>query len=70
MWVEKNPKAFAYRVPIGDYNYLQCDVSRVSQGFYDKYRGTVSDFTPTFPIFSSKYDVVTCKFDNCESNCR
>ena len=24
MRVEKNPKAFAYRVPIGDYNYLQC----------------------------------------------
>ena len=23
MWVQKN-KAFAYRVPIGDYNYLQC----------------------------------------------
>ena len=23
MWVEKT-KAFAYRVPIGDYNYLQC----------------------------------------------
>ena len=31
---------------------------------------TVSDFTPTFPIFSSKYDVVTCNFDNYESNCR
>ena len=24
MRVKKNPKAFAYRVPIGDYNYLQC----------------------------------------------
>ena len=24
MWVENNNKAFAYRVPIGDYNYLQC----------------------------------------------
>jgi hypothetical protein len=23
MRVEKKPKAFAYRVPIGDYNYLQ-----------------------------------------------
>ena len=27
----------------------------------------MSDFTPTFPIFSSKYDVVTCNFDNYES---
>ena len=26
MWVENNNKAFAYRVPIGDYNYLQCIV--------------------------------------------
>ena len=24
MRVEKKNKAFAYRVPIGDYNYLQC----------------------------------------------
>ena len=24
MRVEKKHKAFAYRVPIGDYNYLQC----------------------------------------------
>ena len=24
MRVEKKSKAFAYRVPIGDYNYLQC----------------------------------------------
>ena len=24
MRVEKNPKTFAYRVPRGDYNYLQC----------------------------------------------
>ena len=24
MRVEKKPKAFAYRVPIWDYNYLQC----------------------------------------------
>ena len=24
MRVEKNNKALAYRVPIGDYNYLQC----------------------------------------------
>ena len=24
MRVEKQNKAFAYRVPIGDYNYLQC----------------------------------------------
>jgi hypothetical protein len=24
MRVEKTNKAFAYRVPIGDYNYLQC----------------------------------------------
>ena len=24
MRVQKKPKAFAYRVPIGDYNYLQC----------------------------------------------
>ena len=24
MRVEKNPKAFAYRVPIRDYDYLQC----------------------------------------------
>ena len=24
MRVEKKTKAFAYRVPIGDYNYLQC----------------------------------------------
>ena len=27
MRVEKNPKAFAYRVPIGDYNYLQCSIT-------------------------------------------
>ena len=27
MRVEKKPKAFAYRVPIGDYNYLQCRYS-------------------------------------------
>ena len=27
MWVEKKNKAFAYRVPIGDYNYLQCNDS-------------------------------------------
>ena len=26
MRVEKKPKAFAYRVPIGDYNYLQCSL--------------------------------------------
>ena len=26
MRVEKKPKAFAYRVPIGDYNYLECSV--------------------------------------------
>ena len=26
----------------------------------------VSDFTLTFSTFSSKYDVVTCNFDNCE----
>ena len=26
MRVEKKNKAFAYRVPIGDYNYLQCNV--------------------------------------------
>ena len=26
MLVQKKPKAFAYRVPIGDYNYLQCKV--------------------------------------------
>ena len=24
MRVQKNNKAFAYRVPIGDYDYLQC----------------------------------------------
>ena len=27
MRVEKKPKAFAYRVPIGDYNYLQCNLA-------------------------------------------
>ena len=27
MRVQKNNKAFAYRVPIGDYNYLQCTLS-------------------------------------------
>ena len=32
MRVEKKNKAFAYRVPIGDYNYLQC---------IDNYHGTV-----------------------------
>ena len=26
MLVQKKTKAFAYRVPIGDYNYLQCTV--------------------------------------------
>ena len=26
MRVEKKNKAFAYRVPIGDYNYLQCRI--------------------------------------------
>ena len=28
MRVQKNNKAFAYRVPIGDYNYLQCTIQR------------------------------------------
>ena len=28
MRVQKKPKAFAYRVPIGDYNYLQCSQSK------------------------------------------
>ena len=32
MRVEKKHKAFAYRVPIGDYNYLQCTV-RVPDSF-------------------------------------
>ena len=27
MRVEKKHKAFAYRVPIGDYNYLQCETA-------------------------------------------
>ena len=30
MQVEKTNKAFAYRVPIGDYNYLQCAVKNSS----------------------------------------
>ena len=30
MRVEKNPKAFAYRVPIWDYNYLQCGLTAKS----------------------------------------
>jgi hypothetical protein len=31
---------------------------------------TVTDCTLTLSTFSSKYDVVTCKFDNCENSCR
>ena len=30
MRVQKKPKAFAYRVPIGDYNYLQCMLCTLS----------------------------------------
>ena len=30
---------------------------------------TVSDLTPTLPIFPSKYDVVPCNFDNCKDSC-
>ena len=30
---------------------------------------TVSDFTLTLSTFSSKYDVVTCNFDNCANSC-
>ena len=34
MRVEKINKAFAYRVPIGDYNYLQCSVKcTITQDF-------------------------------------
>ena len=29
---------------------------------------TVSDFTPTLPTFSPKYDLATCNFDNCENS--
>ena len=32
MRVQKNNKAFAYRVPIGDYNYLQCTLNFVLVG--------------------------------------
>ena len=32
MRVENNNKAFAYRVPIGDYNYLQCVIAHLSRG--------------------------------------
>ena len=28
--MENNNKAFAYRVPIGDYNYLQCSLEGFS----------------------------------------
>ena len=31
MRVENNNKAFAYRVPIGDYNYLQCTIHHHEQ---------------------------------------
>ena len=30
---------------------------------------TVSDFTPSLPTFSTKYDVATSNFDNCENSC-
>ena len=32
MRVENNNKAFAYRVPIGDYNYLQCIQTKLYKG--------------------------------------
>ena len=38
--MEKTNKAFAYRVPIGDYNYLQCDMKSLRGNFgYDIFTG-------------------------------
>ena len=34
---EKNPKAFAYKVPIGDYNYLQCMTMTMTKTGYKIY---------------------------------
>ena len=46
MRVQKENKAFAYRVPIGDYNYLQCTfkVSPTFPALPDK------NFSDLFPL--------------------
>ena len=45
MRVQKNNKAFAYRVPIGDYNYLQCELE-IKVAFCQK---DLEDFTSANP---------------------
>ena len=44
MRMEKKNKAFAYRVPIGDYNYLQCIIQFFSMKIEDARAG--SDHLP------------------------
>ena len=60
MRVQKKNKAFAYRVPIGDYNYLQCTLLTFISGSALKCYSCFADETNTCEDLEL-FDEYTCK---------
>ena len=52
MRVEKKPKAFAYRVPIGDYNHLRCII--ISKDYFSIIDNGLLYYTEVFLSLAMK----------------